>query len=172
MSLSGISDGVLTPREATRLPWISVCMFVLLTFFSDTRRPERESVCHSGTCVHLKALNPTQHWLNLLSSLLFISITTEIKFTRVFLFFSFRLKKRRKRNGIGSTPLSSERETENKRKVFERAEKEYFPRQPNHNEILSDSGRRKLYRNKKSDVIIYHLKPELFMRQKQNEILG
>lgn len=59
-----------------------------------------------------------------------------------------------------------------KSKVLDRVEKEYFPSQPNHNEILSDSRRRKLYRNKQSDVIIYHLKPELFMRQKQNEILG
>lgn len=42
----------------------------------------------------------------------------------------------------------------------------------NHNGILSDSEWKKLYRNKKSDVIIYHLKSNLFMRQKQNEILG
>lgn len=70
-----------------------------------------------------------------------------------------------------SKPLNSERK-EKESEVLDRGEKEYFPSQPNHNEILSDSGRRKLYRNKKSDVIIYHLKPKLFMRQKQNEILG
>lgn len=33
-------------------------------------------------------------------------------------------------------------------------------------------GGRKLYSNKKSDVIIYHPKSYLFMKQKQNEILG
>lgn len=46
---------------------------------------------------------------------------------------------------------------------------EHFHSQPH---TPSDSKRGKLYRNKKTDVIIYHLRSDLFMRQKQNEILG
>lgn len=46
---------------------------------------------------------------------------------------------------------------------------EHFHSQP---QTPSDSKPRKLYRNTKTDVIIYHLKSDLFMREKQNEILG
>lgn len=57
--------------------WCSFCLYQL--------PPRDKSVCHSDNSVHHKALNPTQHWLNLLSNVLFISITTVdsfgIKFT-------------------------------------------------------------------------------------------
>lgn len=152
---------------------VYVCTFAV--FFPLYQLPPWDkSVSHSDSSVHLQALNPTQHWLNLFSSVLFISITMansfEIKFTYVSLLFS-NFFSRRKRNCISSTPLNSGR-GKKRGKVLDWVEKEYFRSQPNHNETLSDSGWRKLYRNKKSDVIIYHLKPKLFMRQKQNEILG
>lgn len=70
---------------------VYVCTFAV--FFHLYQLPPRDkSVSHSDSSVHLQALNPTQHWLNLFSSVLFISITMadsfEIKFTYVFLLFS------------------------------------------------------------------------------------
>lgn len=70
---------------------VYVCTFAVFSPLYQLP-PRDKSVSHSDSSVHLQALNPTQHWLDLLSSVLFISITMadsfEIKFTYVFLLFS------------------------------------------------------------------------------------
>lgn len=177
LSVSVASEMAFWPPERALYCLGFQCICVYFCSFSPLYQlpPRDKSVSHSDSSVHLQALNPTQHWLDLLSSVLFISITMadsfEIKFTYVFLLFSnFFLEEEAKLYQFYAIKFGER--GKKKGKVLDWVEKEYFRSQPNHNEILSDSGWRKLYRNKKSDVIIYHLKPKLFMRQKQNEILG
>lgn len=50
--------------------------------------------------------------------------------------------------------------------------KKYICSLPQWHPVWQRVEERRLYKNKKSDVIIYHLKSYLFMRQKENEILG
>lgn len=111
---------------------VYVCTFAV--FFPIPVAPRDKSVSHSDSSVHLQALNPTQHWLNLLSSVLFISIIVmadsfEIKFTYVFLLFSSPFFWGKMRNCISSLPLNSGR-GKKKGKVLDWAKKEYFRSQP------------------------------------------
>lgn len=76
---------------------------------------------------------------------------------------------RSKQNVIISSTLNLDTK---RRKSLSKNYKRYICSQQQWDPVGQRVEERELYRNKKSDAIIYHLKSNLFMRQKQNEILG
>lgn len=145
------------------------CIYVLL-HFSPRSAPLRQVMSPTAQGENKYnpiSLNPTQHWVNLLSDCHSISFMTQpplpVKSNPP------QDLSKRKQNVIISSTLNLDTK---QRKSLSKIYKKYICSQQQWDPVGQWVEERKLYRNKKSDAIIYHLKSNLFMRQKQNEILG